>query len=246
MSKLSHILIVCLIATTTALAVNATESSPFQAGIEAYEQGDYTTAKNKFLAALETSETAAAHHNLGLTEIQLDNPAEAAWQLERALLLDPFNRNYHEKLNLVRKQLGLAANARQWHLLFSQIVSLKIWVIIATASFWLLFATIILPVCSGKKIVGSIKFLRIFSLLTLLLSLPAIWLNLKTLKSGIILAEEATALHIVPATAAPESGFARPGERVHVLDQHNDFYQIKTEGQATGWISKDDFRLLID
>ena len=247
MSKFTHILVVFLSTATTVLAASSTEPSSFQAGIEAYENGHHAAAKAHFLTALKTNETAAARHNLGLTELQLGHPAEAIWQLERALLLDPFNKDYHEKLNLVREQLGLAVGTRQWHLLLSQSISLDVWVIIATASFWLLLATLIIRGSGKNKSRGRIKLLRLFSLLILVLSLPAIWLNLKTLKAGIVLSSENAILHSAPAAAAPESGFIRPGERVQMLDQHNDFYRVKTQGGATtGWISKGDFRLLIE
>ena len=81
MSKFTHTLIVFLSAATTVLAVNSTEPPPFQAGIEAYENGHHATAKAHFLTALETNETAAARHNLGLTEFQLGHPAEAIRQI---------------------------------------------------------------------------------------------------------------------------------------------------------------------
>ena len=247
MSKFTHILFVFLSTATTVLAVNSTEPPTFQAGIEAYENSHHATAKTHFLTVLETNETAAARHNLGLTELQLGYPAEAIWQLERALLLDPFNKDYHDKLNLVRERLGLAARTRQWHLLLSQSISLDVWVIIVTASFWLLLAALIIQGSGRNKSRSRIKLLRLFSLLILALSLPAIWLNLKILKTGIVLSSENAIVHSAPATAAPESGFVRPGERVRMLDQHNDFYRVKTqEGSTTGWISKNDFRLLIE
>lgn len=246
MSTYIHVMVTFLIAATVAFAAGDPKPLPFEAAIEAHEQGDYAAAKTKFLAALEINETAAARHNLGLTELQLDHPAEAVWQLERGLILDPFNRDYRNKLSLVRKQLGLTASTQEWHLLFSQIVSLNVWTIVATISFWLLLAAWILPKLSGKKASTRIHLIRLFNSLALVLSLTAIWLNLKDLKTGIVLAEETTALHAAPATAAPEIGFARPGERAHVLDQHNDFYQVKTEGSATGWISNNDFRLVHD
>jgi hypothetical protein len=62
--------------------------------------------------------------------------------------------------------------------------------------------------------------------------------------SGVIVAKEAIALHHAPASAAPEAGLARPGERAHVLDQHNDFIKIKTEAEITGWIRAETFRAL--
>ena len=247
MSQFTHILIAFLIATTTASAVDTTEPSPFRPGIEAYEQGDYVAARTDFLTALETNETAAARHNLGLTELHLGHPAEATWQLERALLLDPFNRDYRKKLNLVREQLGLAAITRQWPILFSQIVSFNIWVMVATVSFWVMVAALVLPGSSEKKASGPTRLLRFFSLLIFVLSLTALWLNLKILKTGIVVSTENAVLHTAPATAAPESGFVRPGERVRMLDQHNSFYEVETrEGTTIGWISKDDFRLLIE
>lgn len=245
MSQFTRILIAFLVTTTTALAVNTTEPSPFWSGIKAYEQGDYAAAKTNFLTALKANETAAVRHDLGLTELQLGHPTEAIWQLERALLLDPLNADYREKLNLVREQLGLPAITQKWYFSFSQIVSLNVWIIAATVSFWLLLAAWILLSPSEGKSGSRIKLLRLFILLILLLSLVAIWLNLETLKTGIVLSTENASLHAAPATAAPEIGFARPGERLRMLDQHNDFYEVKTrEGSTTGWISKDNFRLL--
>lgn len=233
-------------AASIAFAADKADPSPFDAGIKAYEQGDYASAREQFLTALETNETAAARHNLGLTELQLKNTAETVWQLERALLLDPSNRDYSEKLGLVREQLGLTTEERNWPYTFSQIISFDIWKIITAIGFWLLVAAALLPWLSAKKASSLIQFLRICSLLALALSIAAIWLNLETRQSGIVLSTENSALRAAPAAAAPENGFARPGERAQVLDRHNDFYKIKTEGLASGWISKDDFRLLME
>ncbi len=223
-----------------------TAENPFQSGIEAYEQGDYKTAKTEFTLAVNTNETPAARHNLGLALFQLDKPAQAVWQLERALILNPFNKDYRKKRNLVREQLGLTGDPTEWYDSLSQLVSISAWLMIATVSLWLLVGVFILPVLNDKSAGIRVQLLRCFSLLTLTLSLIAIGLNLQTHKTGIILSEETASLHAAPANAAPESGFARPGERAHVLDQHNNFYKIKTEGSATGWISEDDFRLLVE
>lgn len=239
-----YILATYFIAASFAFATGNVEPSPFQAGIEAYEKSDYSTAKAKFLAALEKDETAAARHNLGLTELHLDRPAEAAWQLHRALLLGPFNQGYREKLSLVRKQLGLPEDNTRWYHRLSQTIPTKVWLMIASVSFWLLLTALILPVLNEKNVSSHIKASRFFSVLALTVSLTAIGLNFRTLKSGIVLSEETASLHAAPATAAPESGFARPGERASILDQHNNFYQIKTEASVTGWISKNAFRQL--
>ncbi len=84
MSSFFRILALYCLTAVAAFAATADPASPFQAGIDAYQNTEYKTAKVQFTAALELNETAAARHNLGLAHFQLDAPAEAVWQLERA------------------------------------------------------------------------------------------------------------------------------------------------------------------
>lgn len=235
--------ITCLIWATLA---HAAQSTSFQAGIEAHEQGAYETAKMKFNSALETNETGAARHNLALTELKLGNPAEAIWQLERALLLNPLNSDYRSKLNLIQEQLGLAATSPKWYVQLAKLTSQRVWMIIASLSFWLLLALFVLPVISGKKADAKIQFSRLLSLIALVVSLTAIWLNIQHLQMGIVISNETVPLHTAPASAAPEAGFIRPGECARIRDQYNEFYKIESESSATGWISKSEFRSLIN
>ena len=244
MSSLLRIALLYIATAIVAFAATSDTTDPFQSGIEAYQNGQYKVAKTQFTAALETDETAAARHNLGLAYFQLGTPAEAVWQLERAQLLAPFNADYRFKLGAVRQELGLFAGAPNWTALASQALPTKSWIIIASISFWLLLAAYILPRLGGMKLGLWTKSLRVITLIALILSLPAIWLNLRLLQSGIVITNEATSLHTAPASAAPESGTARPGERARILDQYNNFYEIETEGLATGWISKEAFRPL--
>lgn len=228
----------------TATASWAATSAPFDAGIEAYQNAEYKTAQTQFATAVETNETAAARHNLGLAHFQLGTPAEAVWQLERTQLLAPFNADYRYKLEAVRQELGLFAGAPKWYTLASQALPTKTWLIIATVSLWLLLTACILPRIGGVKVGIRVKSLRFLSVVALILSLPSIWLNLRLLESGTVISNEATSLHAAPASAAPESGTARPGERARILDQYNNYYEVETEGQAIGWISKVAFRPL--
>ncbi|MDG1242922.1 MAG: hypothetical protein P8R37_00650 [Opitutae bacterium] len=229
-----------------AFATTSEPASPFQSGIESYQNSEYKKAKMQFTDALELNETAAARHNLGLAYFQLNAPAETVWQLERAQLLEPFNANYRYKLEAVRQELGLFAGSPKWTIFVSQALPTDTWIIIATISFWLLLAVFILPRINDTKVSISLKALRLVSIAALILSTPSIWLNLRLLQTGTVITGEATSLHAAPASAAPESGTARPGERAHILDQYNHFYEIETEGQAIGWISKDEFRPLAD
>ena len=236
----------CILLILVFSAYGSTAESHFQTGIQAYEQGDYETAKTEFERAVIIDEGPAARHNLGLAELKLDHPAQAIWQLERALLLDPLNRDYRNKLNLVREQLGLSTSPVKWYYQLSQIVSIRVWLMVTTVSFWLLIAVVILPLINKRPTTGRIRLLQLSFALISALSAAALWLNLAHLKTGIVCSEETFSLHAAPASAAPENGFARPGERARILNRHNGFYQIKTESTATGWISKDSFRPLAD
>lgn len=244
MSLRFYLYLFCAWVTTFTTAHVSGEASSFESGIKAYEQGDYEAARAEFEASVEIKETPAARHNLGLALFQSGEFAQAAWQLERALVLDPLNRNYREKRNLIRRELGLSENPDQWYAMFSQWLPVQVWLGVATVSFWLLVAALVLPALNGRNKKSRIQMLRCSSLLVLALSCTAVSLNLRTLKTGIVLSEETASLHAAPASAAPESGFARSGERARILDQHEGFYRIKTEGSAIGWMAKENFQLL--
>jgi len=246
MSSFDRTLTLYVLTAIAAFAATSEPENPFQAGIEAYQTADYKMAKAEFTAAVALDGTAAAHHNLGLVHFKLNAPAEAVWQLERAQLLEPFNADYRYKLEAVRQELGLFSDSTKWYTLASAALPTKIWLILATVSFWLLLAVSILPRISDTKLSNCLKTLSVISIGTLIVSIPSLWINLGLLQTGTIITDEAVSLHAAPASAAPESGTARPGERARILDQHNHFYEIETEGQATGWISKDGFRPLAD
>lgn len=214
----------------------------FSDGLEAYEQGEYPAALEYFGTSIAEKETAAARHNLALTYFQLGQPAQAAWQIERSLRLDPINTEYRYKLGALRQQLGLFDNEPEWHEIGALALTSTVWVVIATLSFWILLASVLLPCIYGSSSGIGIKIIRLITVIALILALPAIWLNYRLLQTGIIVSQEPSSLHTAPASAAPENGTVRPAERAHIIDRHNNFYQVKTESGATGWISNQAFR----
>lgn len=222
----------------------ALHAAPFQSGVEAYEESEYAAAKELFTQSISEIETAAARHNLALAYFQLGQPTEAVWQLERAQLLAPYNTDYRYKLGALRQQLGLFENKPQWHMIAAQALSPNTWILVALLSFWLLVAACLLPFFSGARRNISIQSIRFLSAIALPLSLAAIWLNHSQLKIGTIVANEPASLHAAPATAAPQSGTAQPGERARIIDQYREFYQVETESKATGWVSNAAFRPL--
>mgnify|MGYP005850042265 CR=1 FL=1 len=238
--KLKQTLALVLI-TSFALPLHADD---FSTGLEAYEAGRYAEATEAFQRSLEQEETTALRHNLALSLYQQGRTAEAVWQLERALQLQPFNQSYHFKLGALRQQMGLYQPESPWWLSAAKILSFGAWVWIAGLSFWLLLAAFALPRIAGKRrhLVG--KLVVSLSSVVLLLSFTAITLQKTNKITGIVIADAPTPLRHAPASAAPEAGQARPGERVRQIEQHQNFLKIKTEAGITGWIQADALKKL--
>ena len=222
----------------------AAAESPFDVGIQTYEASEYEAAITAFEADLESAETAAARHNLALAYYQLGQPAEAVWQLERALRLAPHEEAYHYKLTALRGQLGLPPGKPDWWLLLSQSLSPGTWMLLLAGSFWIGLAAWLLPRLAGRSPGLPAKALRLLSSLALILGGTALFLQRDLAERGICLTENPTQLHAAPAAAAPQTGIARPGERAHPLERHNAYIKIRTEGGTEGWIEKTYFRLI--
>ena len=83
------------------------QADDFQSGLDAYHESKYVEATAAFDRSLESSESAATHHNLALSLYQQGQAVAAVWQLERALRLAPLNKTYIFKLGALRQMLGL-------------------------------------------------------------------------------------------------------------------------------------------
>ena len=217
----------------------------FNEGLEAYSEGNYAESVAAFEASLSEAETAAVRHNLALNFYKLEQPAEAAWQIERALVLEPHNREYRYKLDALRQQLGLFASSANWFRLSAQTLTFQQWVLLGTLSIWIALASILLPKMSGRPAGLGLKSTRVISLFGLLIAIAGGILNAPLQNTGILVIDESLDVHAAPASASPISGSVRPAERAQQVDQHGEFVKIKTEGGATGWIQQDAFRLLL-
>lgn len=224
------------------LALSA--ESDFDTGLRAYETGDYSTAITSFESSLEDLESAALRHNLALAYFQNDRVTEAVWQLERSLRLAPHQDDYQFKLAALRQQLGLPPSEPHWLNRFGKAVSPRSWIIVAATAFWLLMVSVLLPWIAGKPrpLIG--KALLILSSFTLLVSGSVLFYQKDLSRQGICLNASMRELHAAPAAVAPQTGIARPGERALLLERHNNYVRIRTEGGAEGWIGLESFRLI--
>ncbi|HKK18188.1 MAG TPA: hypothetical protein VJ952_05855 [Opitutales bacterium] len=217
----------------------------FQKGIEAYHDSEYAAASNAFQEAIAAEETAAAHHNLALALYREGKVSESVWQLERAILLEPKNEQYYFKLGALRQQLGLPSSRPDWHEIAGKALSQQDWIILLSVCFWLTLAAVGLPRLSGFRVSLQVRAARTLGLIGFIVAAAALYQNRHLPRQGIVLGETQVTLHAAPASAAPQVGLARPGERGQKVDQHGDYIEIETEGGASGWLQKEQYRLIL-
>ncbi|MEM7792613.1 MAG: SH3 domain-containing protein [Verrucomicrobiota bacterium] len=217
----------------------------FEKAIEAYENSEFATAVSEFESAALENETAAVRHNLALAAFQNGQVSEAVWQLERAVQLDPRNREYRFKLEALRQELGLFAQSPAWYALAASALPANHWILIINLGIWGGVLALTLPWIRSRKL-GIFGKLTLFaSILSVLVAAPLLWLNLDRLDRAILISSESIELYAAPASAAPVAGTGRAGERAKILQVHNDFYEVKTEGKVIGWVPGDLIRPLV-
>jgi len=239
-------LVAAALAVICALAGNVAAEPPADAASEAYREGDYAKAAERFRAALAAKETPALRHNLALALFQQGRPAKALWQLERALLLDPLNAGYRAKRAALRERLQRPDRGARPLAMAAQILPLDAWVWVATGAFWFLAAALAIPVARGRKPPRWLRALRWVAPVILVGAAAAAFAQKSLRERGIVVSEQPVELKAAPATAAPSSGQADPGELARVRGGHQNYLRVKTETGATGWIGREAFRPLMD
>lgn len=216
----------------------------FQSGLDEYHESKYAEATAAFERSLESSESAATHHNLALSLYQQGQAAAAIWQLERAIRLAPLNKTYIFKLGALRQMFGLYDTPNTWWQSAANILAKKTWIWITSSCFWVVIAVLALPYLGGFQRPMFLKLSSGIAALCLFLAVAALTIQITQQPSGIVISNETVDLNHAPASAAPKAGVARPGERAYIIDQHNDFLKVETEAKITGWIQIDAFRKL--
>ncbi|WPJ97484.1 tetratricopeptide repeat protein [Coraliomargarita algicola] len=229
---------------TILASILTAQADDFTDGLEAYHESKYAESAAAFERSLEQGESAATHHNLALSLFQQGKLAQAVWQLERAVRLAPTNQTYLYKLGALRQQLGLYKLPTTWWQSAANFQPQRTWMSIASICFWIIAAALIGPRVGGFRRPILLKLSLSFAVIVLTISTAALIIQSTQQASGVIISEEPTPLHHAPASAAPEAGIARPGERARILDQHNQFLKIKTEAKLSGWIPAQAFRKL--
>jgi len=234
------LLVVLLLALLT--TVSSAQQASLEKAITLYQTSKYQNAQSQFELLAAQAETSALRYNLALTELKLEHPAAARWQIERARLLDPFNNRYQQTQTQLLQQLELPPRKLSLLHKLAQILTATAWLWLATLVFWVLLAVFILPKLLGHHPSLGIKIARVSCVLILLISFLALRSQQLSLHAGIVSNEKPVELRTAPASAAPKDGVAKAGEWAQIIERHHQFYKIETASEQFGWISKQDFK----
>ncbi len=248
------VLVFCLV--LTPVKTVAQNDTIFSRATAAYNEGDYNKAIESYEQILENGEhSAALYFNLGNCYYKLDKIGPSIYYYEKALLLEP---NDSEILN----NLGYAKNMRldafeempktAMEKLYDStvnILSFEGWAkaaILLMALFVLFYIAYYLLQPARQKRISFVLSLACVGLG--LLTLVFAYLQFDKFKSdnpAIIFEKEVRVLS-EPNKRSSEVFTLHEGTKVNVLEGLDDWKKIKISDGQTGWLSKQDLRILKD
>lgn len=234
------------------LAGMAQNETLFEKGNSAYNKGDYETAKNSYEQVLENGETSAGlYYNLANSHYKLNNIAPSIYYYEKALQLDPNDRDIRNNLAIAQSMVIDDVSAPEssgiigiWQNSVS-ILGYNGWgwaAIIFSFSFAILF---VLYYFSNKSLVKRILFsfsvvcifLAVFSLIFAFQQKDRISNN----DYAIIFSQEAP-VRDEPTLRSSESFFLHEGTKIRVLETYQNWIKFELPNGLQGWIDESEVK----
>ena len=217
---------------------------PFREGARSFAAGDYAEAADNFRGAISNAPSVAAFHNLGLAEWHSGRtgPAILAW--ERAQWLAPFTTNSRVNLSFVRNLTQLEVPRLTWFEKCSTWLPIDAWAWLATASFWLGAAMLLLPGVLRWRKADWQQGLAAACAGVFLLTVPALVGVHSRAKLGVILSKQAT-VRLTPTRNAQTVSQLPAGEIVRSERERGEYVFIRAGNDLTGWVERSQFGLIV-
>lgn len=219
-----------------------------------YNDGNYTEALENYKTILETGEhSAALYFNMANAHYKLNHIAPSIYYYEKALLLKPNDKDIKNNIAFARNmtvdaiesvpEVGISKFLKNATNLMSSDAWAKLAVSLVIV-FVILFVSYYFTYSTFKKrltfITGSLSL--IFSFVALSFAFHKSEL-LKNDQPAIVFAQE-TKIKSEPNLRSSEAFILHEGTKVQVLDTVNNWKKIKLSDGKTGWIIKDDIKML--
>ncbi|MGH8023195.1 MAG: hypothetical protein ACRED1_06420 [Limisphaerales bacterium] len=222
--------------------LRAAGDDSFGQGIAAYHDGHFAAAARAFENALAVHPATGAFVDLGLAEWQCGRggPAILAW--ERALWVDPFDKQAANDLSFAREVSQLDAPQLNWFETLSSWLPSAAWLWLSGASLWLAAGMILLPSVFRRQKAAWHQTVAACALCVFLISLAANWGVVSRARIGFVVEDNAPLL-LTPTADGEVTSSLTAGEPARELRARGNYYLIRTESE-TGWIERDQFGLV--
>lgn len=220
----------------------------------AYARADYETAVKLYGELAETNPNSVVFYNLGCAYYRIDDIAHSVLWFERALKLDPSNKDVVFNLELARTKTIDKIIPQHEFILFTYFrsmtnwFSLRTWTILGLLSFVLMLVLLLVFYASDSIFVRKCAFSS-----AVLLLLVCILSNVCAMKqndfkqvhtSGIITAPAVT-VKSTPADNGNDLFVLHEGSKVEILDSSlKEWCEVTIADGKQGWIPKKSFDLI--
>lgn len=212
----------------------------------AYTSGDYTTAIALYEQILQTGESSVLYYNLGNAYFKTDDMARAILNYERALLLNPSDKDIHFNLDLARSKTvdRVTGNTElffvRWFRSFAGMLSLDAWAYTAVALFILAICSILAFIFCKKGKIKKIFFIFAAILLILTFGTNMIGHSQKkrlTVHNCAIVMSPSVVVRSTPSVTGTDLFVLHEGRKVTITDDSMAAWkEIELEDGNVGWI----------
>lgn len=243
-----------LLAIVSMIAQAVTPSEMKTQADSAYARADYETAVKLYGELAEQNLTADVCYNLGCAYYRIDDIAHSVLWFERALKLNPSDKDVLFNLELARTKTIDKIIPQHEFILFTYFrlmtnwFSLRTWTIVSILCFVLMLASLLFFWASGSVSVRKLTFsLAIVLLLVTILSNVCAMQqrNFKQTHTSGIITTPAVTVKSTPADNGNDLFVLHEGARVEIQDSSlKEWCEVSIADGKVGWIPKKAFDLI--
>ena len=220
----------------------------------AYARADYETAVKLYGKLAKQNATSDVCYNLGCAYYRLDDMAHSVLWFERALKLEPSDKDILTNLEMTRTKTIDKIIPQHEFILFTYFramtnwFSLRTWTIIALLSFVFVLVLLLLFWASGSMFVRKCAFSSAVLLLLVCILSNVCAVQQRNFKqthtSGIIISPAVT-VKSTPADNGNDLFVLHEGSKVEILDSSlKEWCEVSIADGKVGWIPKKSFDLI--
>ncbi len=222
-------------------------ASAFDAANQLFEQGKFTDAATAFDRLAQSGQVSEPlYFNLGNAWFKANHLGRAILAYRRAEQLAPRDPDLRANLQFARNQVqGPTLAMSAWHRWLGRL-TLNEWTMLAAAAVWLWL--LLLALCQWQKawqpFLRSYLFGLGFLALLLCAGFAAAFQEGRLARTAIVIASEVV-VRQSPYSEAQSVFSVHDGAELEVLDQKDEWLQIRTDPRRFGWLRRDQVAVLI-